>query len=145
MKRGCFFIALMLLFSCKNKERNEKIVAETTFVVANEFQEILDSTKLDGAILIYDLTNDIYYSNNFDWCKKGKLPASTFKIPNSIIALETGVVKSDSTIFKWNGEPRYLKAWERDITFKEAFYYSCVPCYQEVARKIGVERMKSNL
>ncbi|RKF03677.1 beta-lactamase class D [Tenacibaculum lutimaris] len=145
MKFNYFFIIIVLLFSCKSEEKSKKEKVEAKFVVNNQFQEILDVTKLEGAILVYDLHKDVYYSNNFDWCKVGNLPASTFKIPNSIIALETGVVKNDSVIFKWNGEPRYLKAWEQDLTFKEAFQYSCVPCYQEVARKIGVERMKSSL
>ena len=36
---------------------------------------------------------------------------------------------------------RRLKVWEQDLTFKQAFHYSCVPCYQEVARKIGATRM----
>lgn len=145
MKFNYFFIIIVLLFSCKNEEKSKKEKVETKFLVNNQFQKILDSTKLEGAILVYDLHKDVYYSNNFDWCKTGNLPASTFKIPNSIIALEAGVVKNDSAIFKWNGESRYLKIWEQDLTFKEAFQYSCVPCYQEVARKIGVERMQSSL
>lgn len=139
------FIIIVLLFSCKSEEKSKKEKVETKFLVNNQFQEILDKAKLEGAILVYNLHKNMYYSNNFDWCKAGNLPASTFKIPNSIIALEAGVVKNDSAIFKWNGESRYLKIWEQDLTFKEAFHYSCVPCYQEVARKIGVERMKSGL
>lgn len=145
MRANYVFIIIVLLFSCKSEEKSKKEKVETKFLVNNQFQEILDKAKLEGAILVYDLYKDVYYSNNFDWCKAGNLPASTFKIPNSIIALEAGVVKNDSAIFKWNGESRYLKIWEQDLTFKEAFHYSCVPCYQEVARKIGVERMKSSL
>ncbi|WP_115900837.1 class D beta-lactamase [Tenacibaculum gallaicum] len=145
MRFNYVFIIIVLLFSCKSEEKSKKEKVETKFLVSNQFQKILDSTKLEGAILVYDLHKDVYYSNNFDWCKAGNLPASTFKIPNSIIALEAGVVKNDSAIFKWNGESRYLKIWEQDLTFNEAFHYSCVPCYQEVARKIGVERMKSSL
>ncbi len=100
---------------------------------------------VDGAILIYDLKQNTYYSNDFEWTKKGKLPASTFKIPNSIIALETGVVEHDSTIFRWNREERAMSIWEQDLVFSDAFHFSCVPCYQEVAREIGAERMLSYL
>jgi beta-lactamase class D len=95
--------------------------------------------------LVYDLQNDTAYSNDFSRCDIGFLPASTFKIPNSIIALETGVVEDDSTLFKWDGEKRRLPAWEQDLIFRDAFQFSCVPCYQEIARKIGVERMKEYL
>ena len=71
----------------------------------------------------------------------GHLPASTFKIPNSIIALETGLIEDDSTLIKWDGDERRLPAWEQDLVFRDAFHYSCVPCYQEIARKIGEKRM----
>lgn len=114
-------------------------------IVKPEFGKILDSLKVKGAILIYDVKNKTYYSNDFSWTKTGIIPASTFKIPNSIIALETGIIKSDSAIFKWNGEKRAVKKWEEDLTFKKAFQVSCVPCYQEIARKVGVKRMKSYL
>ena len=110
-----------------------------------EFQAIIDSANVRGAILIYDQDEDKYYSNDFEWTKKGQLPASTFKIPNSIIALETGVVANDRTVFRWDGDPRALRNWEQDLTFKEAFHFSCVPCYQEVARHIGLLRMREYL
>ena len=135
-----FWILLMsLTMNCQTKNSQNKEV------LVPQFNKILDSLKVKGAILIYDISNKTYYSNDFSWAKTGIIPASTFKIPNSIIALETGVIKNDSVIFKWNGEERWNKKWEQDLTFKEAFQVSCVPCYQEVARKIGVERMKTYL
>lgn len=141
MKRiAVFWILLMsLTMTCQTKNTLDK---ET---LVPEFNNILDSLKVKGAILIYDIANKTYYSNDFSWAKTGIIPASTFKIPNSIIALETGVIKNDSVIFKWNGEKRWNKKWEQDLTFKEAFQVSCVPCYQEVARKIGFKRMKDYL
>lgn len=68
------------------------------------------------------------------------LPASTFKIPNSLIGLETGVITAE-TVFKWDGKPREVDAWEKDLSLPQAFQVSCVPCYQEVARKVGKDRM----
>jgi beta-lactamase class D len=114
-------------------------------IVKPEFQSIIDSANVEGAILVYDFEQDKYYSNDFEWTKKGQLPASTFKIPNSIIALEIGIVKNDSTLFKWDGKKRGYKIWEQDLIFKDAFHYSCVPCYQEVAKEIGFKRMKEYL
>lgn len=106
-------------------------------------QDIIDSTGVKGCILIYDLDKDQYISNDFDWANKGQIPASTFKIPNSLIALETGVVEDDSTVFIWDGEPKYIKSWEQDLILRDAFRLSCVPCYQDIARRIGVERMQT--
>ncbi len=141
MKRIAVFLILLmsLTMTCQTKNSQNK---ET---LVPEFNKTLDSLKVKGAVLIYDVTNKTYYSNDFSWAKNGIIPASTFKIPNSIIALETGVIKNESDVFKWNGEKRWNKKWEKDLTFKEAFQVSCVPCYQEVARKIGVERMKNYL
>jgi beta-lactamase class D len=75
-----------------------------------------------------------------------KLPASTFKIPNSIIALETGVVEDpDKDVFKWDGVTRSIEAWNKDHTLRSAIAVSAVPVYQEIARRIGAERMQKYL
>ncbi len=72
------------------------------------------------------------------------LPASTFKIANSIIALETGVVTDpDKDVFKWDGTVRNFPDWNRDHTLRSAIAASAVPVYQEIARRIGAERMKT--
>ncbi|MDN3596901.1 class D beta-lactamase [Zunongwangia endophytica] len=139
MKIAPFFtvLALSLLFARKENKSQE--------IFKTEFQSIIDSNNVKGSILIYDLKKDLFYSNNFDWAKIGRLPASTYKIPHSIIALETNVVENDSTLFKWNGEKRAYKIWEQDLILRDAFQYSCVPCYQEIANKIGEKRMNGYL
>ncbi len=144
MKHLYHLILLTVLFSCSNNKtvpipKNEE--RAPTRITKPEFQTILDSADIHGAILIFDSEANEYYSNDFAWSEKGQLPASTFKIPNSIIALETGVVASDSVLFKWDGEKRAFKVWEQDLLFKDAFKYSCVPCFREIARNIGVNRM----
>ncbi|WP_378172114.1 class D beta-lactamase [Aquimarina sp. SS2-1] len=148
MKVIYIVLVLILLYSCNGKKpdsnKKEDKVAEREIVVP-EFHKIIDSANVKGSIVIYDVKDATYYSNDFQWAKKGKLPASTFKITNSIIALETGIVESDTALFKWNGEKRMLKNWEQDLMFRDAFHFSCVPCYQEVARKIGVKNMTQYL
>nr|WP_014053563.1 class D beta-lactamase OXA-209 [Riemerella anatipestifer]AEM66528.1 beta-lactamase OXA-209 [Riemerella anatipestifer] len=143
MKKTFILLNLILLVNLNGYCQTKSL--KSNEIVKPEFRNILDSLKVKGAILIYDVKNKTYYSNDFSWTKTGIIPASTFKIPNSIIALETGIIKNDSTIFKWNGEKRKFKNWEEDLTFKKAFQVSCVPCYQEIARKIGVKRMKRYL
>lgn len=71
------------------------------------------------------------------------LPASTFKIPNALIALETGVVAdADGTMFPWDKVVRDFDAWNQDHTLRTAFKASAVPVFQDIARKIGPERMQ---
>lgn len=71
-------------------------------------------------------------------------PCSTFKIWNSLIGLEEGLIaEPDGAFWKWDGEERSFPAWNADQTWRSAFQASCVPAFQELARKIGAERMQS--
>ncbi len=72
-------------------------------------------------------------------------PASTFKIPNTLIALDSGIVDSRSSIFTWDGVDRGIESWNRDQTLATAFKVSCVWCYQEIARKVGAEKYTEEL
>lgn len=143
---------LLILNSCSEQKDNSKISSEPSPIIESPqqnihqgFQQILDAAEVNGVILIFDEKNNTYHSNDFERANQGFLPASTFKIPNSIIALETGVVEDEKTIFKWDGKERLLKIWEQDLTFKEALQKSCVPCYQDIARRVGVNRMNEYL
>ncbi len=110
-----------------------------------KFQQILTDNQVLGSILIFDTKNNVFYSNDFERASQGFIPASTFKIPNSIVALETGVMKDRNSILKWNGQQHRFDSWEKDMTFQEAIKVSCVPCYQEIARTIGPKRMRQEL
>ena len=70
------------------------------------------------------------------------LPASTFKIVNSLIGLQTGVISNEKMIIPWDGVKRSNEAWNKDLTMEEAFKVSAVPYYQEVARRIGKDTMQ---
>lgn len=65
------------------------------------------------------------------------LPASTFKIVNALVGLETGVVKDDSTVIPWDGVTRSVPEWNQDLSMSRAFRASAVPWFQELARRIG--------
>ncbi len=69
-------------------------------------------------------------------------PASTFKIVNSLIGLETGVITNEKMVIKWDGITRSHAAWNKDLTMEEAFKVSAVPYYREVARRIGLDTMQ---
>ena len=145
-KYKLLLFVILLGHSCQELKDHEaeKNIADS-FIVKKEFQSILDASQLKGVILIYDSQKSTYYSNNFEEAKRATIPASTFKIPNSIIGFETKILGSEKQIFKWDGSQRALSVWEKDLTLEKAFQLSCVPCYQELAQKIGLERMKENL
>jgi beta-lactamase class D len=96
-----------------------------------------------GTFVGYKVDDYLIIASDGNRSGEPKLPASTFKIPNSIIALETGVVGDpDKDVFKWDGVTRSIEAWNRDHTMRTAIAASAVPVYQEIARRIGAERMQ---
>ena len=96
-----------------------------------------------GTFVGYKVDEDLVIASDKDRSGQAMLPASTFKIPNSVIALETGVVGDpDKDIFKWDGVVRSIEAWNRDHTLRSAIAASAVPVYQEIARRIGADRMQ---
>jgi beta-lactamase class D len=135
-------LLILIQSSCASIQSEIK---EPIQIISQDLQELLDSSKVEGSILIFDANKNEFYSNDFDWANKGFLPASTFKIANSINALENGIAQDTSTVFYWDGKPKYLKSWEEDMNFYQAYQRSCVPCYQHIARNTGVDKMKTTL
>ncbi len=136
-------LLLSILSSCKQEVENKSNYIEK--IESKELKAILDTSKVTGVILIYDAKANRYYSNDFNEAEKGTLPSSTYKIPNTIIGLETNLLRDKNSIFKWSGEKRAYAIWEKDLSLKQAFQKSCVPCYQELAVKIGAKRMNDYL
>jgi beta-lactamase class D len=70
------------------------------------------------------------------------LPASTFKIVNSLIGLQTGKIVNDSMVIKWDGIDHGRAECNKDMSMYNAFRISCPPWYQELARRIGKDTMQ---
>jgi len=78
-------------------------------------------------------------------CAERVSPCSTFKIPNSLIGLETGVLADENAVLPWDGVKRSRTEWNRDHTLASAIRVSTVWYYQELARRVGAERMQKLL
>jgi len=102
-----------------------------------ELVKELEAEGVTGTIALYDSQDGTLGCSDVARCQKAFIPASTFKIPNSMIALETGVVDDPDTIMKWDGQQYWVEAWNQDLKFRDAFRVSCLPCYRAVARKVG--------
>ncbi|MEW6194174.1 MAG: class D beta-lactamase [Bacteroidota bacterium] len=94
-----------------------------------------------GCIVIYDKIREKYFRYDEQRCAERFSPASTFKIPNSLIGLETSVIKDADFVIEWDGIKRWISDWNKDHTLRTAIQVSCVPYYQELARRVGRERM----
>ncbi len=104
-----------------------------------EFEKIMLENGTKGTIIISSLDGTFTYVHNQQRARERLTPASTFKIANSIIALEMGTVEDQFESMAWDGQERCLEVWNRDHNLKSAFKHSCVWFYQALARKIGSE------
>lgn len=148
-------ILSILGMSCNHKSPDDQLLDEPTIEevtvsgdtvsITIDLDSLFASYGVKGTILIQRGEGDTTWMHNEARANEGFLPASTFKIVNTLIGLETGVVNTEDTLFTWDGKPRRMKTWEADMTLQQAFHTSCVPCYQEVARRIGTERMNAYL
>jgi beta-lactamase class D len=94
---------------------------------------------VEGSIAIYDAKQDRLYQYNAARNDKAVLPASTFKILNSLIALETKTIPDELAILTWDGIPKQLPEWNRDLNMQSAFKLSAVWFDRVLARKAGFE------
>jgi beta-lactamase class D len=115
---------------------------QTKAEVRDDFKKLFDAFKVEGSFALYDLNNDSYVFCNEAQFRQPFIPASTFKICNSLIGLETGVIKDENFVIKWDGVVRDVVEWNKDQDMKTAFKNSTVPYYQELARRVGGKRMK---
>ncbi len=95
-----------------------------------------------GAMVVTDVETGETLRHNPGLCAEPLPPCSTFKIWNSAIGFETGVLKEvDQPFWKWDGEKRFIPDWNQDLDLRGAFRASCVPAFQALARQIGREQM----
>jgi beta-lactamase class D len=112
---------------------------KTVVFDANKY---FDQYGVNGCFVLYDQTNDKYFRSNASYCDTGYIPASTFKIPNSVIAFEEKVVADTNQVFKWDGQKGSFADWNQDQTIKTAIKYSCVWVYMDIARKVGFDNYR---
>lgn len=107
------------------------------------FEHHFKEFGVEGSILIYDLNHDQFYQYNARRNSTAFPPASTFKIFNSLVALETGVIRDEIAVLTWDGIDREFDQWNQDLNLRQAYKDSAVWFYQVLARKIGHERMQN--
>jgi beta-lactamase class D len=113
------------------------------YEVRKSLQKHLADEGTVGAFAAFRVDDQQLIASDNSRARDPVLPASTFKIPNSVIALETGIVADpDKDVFKWDGVTRSIADWNKDHTLRTAIAVSAVPVYQEIARRIGNERMQ---
>jgi beta-lactamase class D len=131
-----FFVCLIIPFlfaGCSQNNVNED----------NSLRKYFDSAGVNGCFALLDNDQGQFTIYNLRrYRDTAYLPASTFKIVNSLIGVQTGLVKDETTVIPWNHVAIGRTECEQDLPMREAFQRSCVNWYQELARRIGKDTMK---
>lgn len=133
MRLILFLLVLFFLSAC----------SQNNVTIDNSFKKYFDEQKSDGCFALFNNGNGQFTIYNLARYRDSAfLPASTFKIINSLIGLQTGIITNDSMVIKWDGKVRDIPEWNQDLSMYRAFRVSAVPYYQEVARRIGKDTMQ---
>lgn len=129
--KTCLILLVLILSGCEEKQAKKE---------RNDFKKYYDQFQVDGSFILFDENNNFTIFYNKEQLKQQFSPASTFKILNSLIGLETGVIKDEEFIIPWDSIVRN-PVWDKDHDLKSAFSNSVVWYYQELARRVGEEQM----
>lgn len=111
--------------------------------IDNSLKKYFDDNKVTGSFGIFNNgAGEFTIYNLRQFTDSTYLPASTFKIVNSLIGLQTGAIVNEKMIIPWDGIVRPNEAWNHDMPMFEAFKISCVPYFQEVSRRVGKKTMQ---
>lgn len=124
-------LTVLISASCNYKERNL------------EWNKIFDKYDIKGTFVLKKVSNNELKIYNKERSDSSYLPASTFKIINSMIALQTSAIESIDDTIKWDGINKGWEVWNKDQTMRTAMPISCVWFYQELARRISKEQMQN--
>ena len=114
--------------------------------IDDSLKQFFDANKVVGTFGMYDNGQGQFTIYNLSRYKDSAyLPASTYKIVNALVGIETGKIVDENMVIKWDGIPMSRVECNKDMTMKEAFRVSCLNYYQEVARRIGKDTMQRYL
>lgn len=109
-----------------------------------DIARLFSDRQAQGTLVLEALDGSRSWVHNDSRASALFVPASTFKILNTLIALDAGVI-DEKEVLKWDGKDKGIDAWNRDQTLESAFKSSCVWFFQELARRVGKERYRTIL
>jgi beta-lactamase class D len=133
-----FLLALSLMTTCLPRP----VFAETPWDIHPEWAREFADRGVAGTVLVYDESGDKFLVFDRARAATRYSPASTFKVFNAMVALETGAVKDEYDVVRWDGIERRIDEWNRDQCLAGAMKFSTVWFYQAMARRAGAQRMQ---
>jgi beta-lactamase class D len=135
---------VILVASCAPKTQTAQPTPEQVAKLPDDEPQIaqfFEERGVEGSFLLYDLNKASYVRYNAERCAQRFLPASTFKVFNALVALETGVLADDKEIIPWDGTDYPYEIWNQDHDLRTGIKHSVVWFFQELARRAGREKI----
>ena len=108
----------------------------------SDWSVFFEQASVDGTIVVFDERSGGHFEYQPERAATRFLPASTFKIPHALFALDAGIVDDEFQRFQWDGTQRSIPAWNADHDLRSAMRQSVVWVYQAFARIIGEARLR---
>ena len=142
--RHYLFVLPILLCGCGGDSSDTTRIGPPppVFEQRSDWARLMNDSAVVGTFVLWEPDSNRLQASDSVRALKGFLPASTFKIFNSLVALQTKAVADEHTIIPWDGIVRQNAGWNEDMDMTTAIQRSCVPWYQEVARRAGTDRMQ---
>lgn len=110
-----------------------------------DIEKLFSDAAVQGTFVLYDVTENTFIGFDRKRAETRFIPASTFKVPHTLIGLAEKAVESIDEILPYGGKQQPFSSWEKDMSLRDAMPISNVPVYQELARRITLDRMAKNL
>jgi beta-lactamase class D len=133
LKKGCSNLLVCLLLSLPAYAEDPALGS------------LFDEFGVTGTMVVTSQHGNQTFTHNMARSEIRFAAASTFKILNSLIALEEKVIGGANDNIKWDGRHYEIPGWNRDQTLASAFRVSCVWCYQRFAQNIGADKYRQYL
>lgn len=104
-----------------------------------------DAAGVPGTIAVVDERSGARFAFDVERTRQRFIPASTFKVPHALFALDAGLVRDEFQVFRWDGIERDIAAWNRDHDLRSSMRNSVVWMYQRFARDLGEARERQYL
>lgn len=113
----------------------------------SDWASLFDRAEARGTIVVLDQRGGTQQLWVYDQERADRAysPASTFKIPHSLFALDAGVVRDEFQVFEWDGVERDFAPHNQDQTLRSAMRNSAVWVYEIFAAEIGEAQAREYL
>lgn len=108
-------------------------------------EKLFTDAEVQGTFVLYDVTEDKFIGFDRLRAETRFIPASTFKIPHTLIGLAESAVENVDEVLPYGGKAQPFSSWEKDMSLRDAMPISNVPVYQGLARQITRDRMADNV